>query len=335
MHLFISNYGAFIGKKSERLMVKENGKVVGEYPFHDLEHITIDSLGVTISSDAIKECSEHGITISFMTPGGDSYALLYQPTLNGTVLTRREQLFAYRDERGIEMAKCFVNGKIGNQINTVKYFAKYRKTANPEEYKAVCSLVDEMAMLAGTLPQIKGTCIDEVRGSIMALEGRISNLYWECVKLLFSGNVQFPGREHRGAQDPVNSLLNYGYAILANQVERALVMAGLDPFGGFLHVDRPGKKSLVYDFIEEFRQPVVDRAVIAAVNKGMDIKIEDGLLDLATRKSLAAKIIERLEASERFQGRKQSLKTIIQAQARRIATFLRGEAKYKPFICGW
>lgn len=47
------------------------------------------------------------------------------------------------------------------------------------------------------------------------------------------------------------------------KIETALTLAGLDVFGGFLHVDRPGKKSLVYDFMEEFRQPVVDRAVIA------------------------------------------------------------------------
>ena len=44
--------------------------------------------------------------------------------------------------------------------------------------------------------------------------------------------------------------------------------AGLEPFAGFLHVDRPGKPSLVLDLVEEFRQPVVDRAVIAAIAGG-------------------------------------------------------------------
>ncbi|WP_425059231.1 CRISPR-associated endonuclease Cas1 1 [Sporomusa carbonis] len=335
MQLFVSAYGSSLGKKSERLILKEKGQVVGEYPFHDLEQVVIDCLGVSISTDAILECMEHGIAINFMTPNGNPYAKLLPLALTGTVATRREQLFAFRDSRSVDIAKAFIGGKITNQINTVKYFAKYRKTANPEDYSQVAGLLDHMGEVAKGLPGIKGTCVDEIRGTVMALEGRIGNMYWECVKLLTSGKIEFPGREHRGAQDPVNSMLNYGYGILAHQVETALTLAGLDPFGGFLHVDRPGKKSLVYDFMEEFRQPVVDRVVIALVNKGAEPGMVDGMLNADTRRSLSNKINERLETPEYFQGKKQRLKTIIQLQARRIATFVRGEAKYKPFVSKW
>ncbi len=335
MQLFVSSYGSFLGKKSERLVVKEKGQVVGEYPFHDLEHILVDSLGVTISTDAILDCMEHGIPISFMTPNGNPYAKLLPPTLTGTVTTRREQLFAFRDGRSIDLAKAFIEGKLNNQINTVKYFAKYRKSASPENYQQIAQCVGKMLETMKELHVIKGTCIDEVRGALMSIEGRAGNIYWDCVKLLTTGRIDFPGREHRGADDPVNSMLNYGYAILAHQAETALTLAGLDPFGGFLHVDRPGKKSLVFDFIEEFRQPVVDRVVIAIVNKGAEVAMADGMLDIEARRNLAARISERLEAAERFQGKKQRLKTIIQMQARRIATFLRSEARYKPFVCGW
>ena len=44
--------------------------------------------------------------------------------------------------------------------------------------------------------------------------------------------------------------------------------AGLEPFAGFLHVDRSGKPSLVLDLMEEFRQPVVDRAILSWLNRG-------------------------------------------------------------------
>src|SRR5438093_1977470 len=57
----------------------------------------------------------------------------------------------------------------------------------------------------------------------------------------------------------------------------------LEPFAGFLHVDRPGKPSLVLDLVEEFRQPVVDRAVLSALNLGMSIRMENGQLDKASR----------------------------------------------------
>ena len=138
----------------------------------------------------------------------------------------------------------------------------------------------------------------------------------------------------RGARDGLNSALNYGYGILYGQMERALVLAGLDPYAGFIHADRPGKPSLTLDLIEEFRQPVVDRTVLGLANKGFEFKQdEDGLLAEDTRRALAEKVLERLEEStERYEGKKQALRVIIQSQARHLATFVRGDrADYEPF----
>src|SRR5205823_7661479 len=114
--------------------------------------------------------------------------------------------------------------------------------------------------------------------------------YWEAVTEIISQKVEFLGREHVGATDAVNSLLNYGYGILYAQVWGAVINAGLEPFAGFLHVDRPGKPSLVLDLVEEFRQPVVDRTVIAFINLGQSMRMENGLLDQETRRAIAEKI---------------------------------------------
>jgi len=48
-------------------------------------------------------------------------------------------------------------------------------------------------------------------------------------------------------------MLNYAYAILYGKVEKALIIAGIDPFVGFLHRDDYNYKSMVYDFIEPYR----------------------------------------------------------------------------------
>jgi CRISPR-associated protein Cas1 len=133
----------------------------------------------------------------------------------------------------------------------------------------------------------------------------------------------------------VNALLNYGYGILYTQVWSAVVLAGLEPFVGFLHVDRPGKPSLVLDLVEEFRQPVVDRAVIASINLGQNFEMEGGLLDADSRKTIAAKILDRLETRESFKGKTFQIRSIIQIQARNLASFLRGEQEYKPYGFKW
>jgi len=131
-------------------------------------------------------------------------------------------------------------------------------------------------------------------------------------------------------------LLNYGYGILYSLVWGAIVRAGLEPFAGYLHTDRPGKPSLVLDLTEEFRQPVVDRVVLAALIRGFSVERDDsGFLSRDTRRELVRRVNKRLESRDRYHGKRWRLKTIVQKQARRLAAYLRGEAQYRPFICGW
>jgi CRISPR-associated protein Cas1 len=148
-------------------------------------------------------------------------------------------------------------------------------------------------------------------------------------------HVPFETREHRGAADPINAALNYGYGILYSQVWGALMNAGLEPFAGFLHVDRPGKPSMVLDLIEEFRQPIVDRAVIAVVTKGTKLEMREGLLVEETRRTVAAAVLERLEGEVGFRGRRYQLKSVIQIQARSVASFLRSGEAYRAFSFKW
>ncbi len=135
----------------------------------------------------------------------------------------------------------------------------------------------------------------------------------------------------------MNAALNYGYGILYGQVERALVLAGLDPYGGFIHADRPGKPSLVFDLIEEFRQVVVDRTIVAMTTRGTHLDMDErGSLEQTTRRAIAEKVLERLEAAERYGRKRVPLRVIIQSQARHIATFVRGDrSSYQPFIARW
>lgn len=115
----------------------------------------------------------------------------------------------------------------------------------------------------------------------------------------------------------------------------AVLNAGLEPFAGFLHVDRPGKPSLVLDLVEEFHQPVVDRAVIAHLNLGEEVKLVQGMLETGTRKALVERVMERLLATETYQGKRYQVRSILQMQARRLASFLRGERVYKAFSFKW
>ncbi len=337
MHLIVNQFGAFLGVKSERLQVRQKGQVTEEVALCNLEGVLLTGRGISISCDALRKCVEAGIPLSFLAFNGAPYARLEAPGLGATVQTRRAQLLAYGDGRGVALALGFAGGKLANQANLLKYMAKYRHQTDPGAYRRARDAAIAIEALQREVLALRAGCVDELRPALLNREGRAAAVYWETVGGLLNLAKPWAGREHRGATDPLNSALNYGYGILYSQIEHAAILAGLDPYAGFVHVDRPGKPSLVLDLIEEFRQPVVDRTIFGLVNKRVTLVVnEDGFLDERTRKTVAEKVLARLDGSERYEGHNRALRQIIQAQARRVAAYLRGErASYRPFTSRW
>ena len=338
-HLVVEQFGRHVGKHQERLQVTDlkSGDTVIEAPLLHLESVLIASRGISISADAIAACTERGIPINFLDGHGNPFAALYSAGLTGTVLTRRAQLQAFGDGRGRAAAVAFCIGKLRNQANLLRYMAKYRKEAEPEAYEELRRLACEVLDHVTEIEHLGGVVVDDIRFELLSAEGRGAQRYWEGIRLLLRDDYDWPGRRTQGASDPINSALNYGYGILYGQVERAAVLAGLDPYAGFLHVDRSGKPSLVLDLIEEFRAPVVDRAILGLVNKGSSLVMDErGKLDPPTRKLLADRVIERLEAPVRYAGKQSTLRSVLQSQARHLAVFLRGDRpEYEPFVANW
>lgn len=333
--LILSGYGLFLSKKSERLLVRKGKDVIYQFPFFRINEVVVGSKGISMSSDFLEEVCARGIRLSFLDYTGKPYAMVTSPMLTATVQARREQILAFTDKRGLEFCKAVVVGKIKNQERLLRYFGKYLKTEAEDRFQRIDAIAVQLRALWKKVPAIDAGCVNEARGTLMGTEGTAGRIYWEAVKEIIGHRVEFFGREHRGATGEVNSLLNYGYGILYSQVWGAVLNAGLEPFAGFLHVDRPGKPSLILDMVEEFRQPVVDRTVIAYVNLGTSIGMKDGLLDADTRKAIGDKIVERLVATEPYQGKQYQIRSIIQMQARRLAGFLRGDGEYRAFSFKW
>jgi CRISPR-associated protein Cas1 len=353
--------GSFVGKRGERMVVrlpkpkKAPGEAVTaatrapndyakplsdpkegeeEIPLFRVGEILLAPHGVTVSTDLIEEAVRRGIPISFVSAGGQPFAMLTSPMLTATVATRRAQLRAMDSAAGADLARAFVAGKLRNQASLLVYFAKAEK-ADPERRARVLGRAVEVRAARKRALAVRGTTPDAIREEIMGVEGYGARSYWDGIKALLEGRISFEGRTGRGAVDPVNALLNYGYGILTSRVWAALLLAGLDPFAGMLHADRSGKPSLVLDLMEELRAPAVDRAVLAHVRLGQPVRFEGSWLDEATRRAIADAVFERLRSPVVIAGRKLELASVLQRQARAVATHVRGEGAYQPFAMTW
>lgn len=97
---------------------------------------------------------------------------------------------------------------------------------------------------------------------IMMYEGRVANLYWKNMAKIFNYLVlEFNFKSRKGksyswnmnASNEINTLLNYGYAILETMVRKYVNTIELDQDIGFLHELANSRASLIYDLQELYR----------------------------------------------------------------------------------
>ena len=111
---------------------------------------------------------------------------------------------------------------------------------------------------------------------------------------LMPEKYKFNGRSKNPAKDEFNCMLNYGYGIMYSNVERACILAGLDPYIGIMHVDNYNRQAFVFDLIEMYRI-YIDKIVFKLfttkkVKKEHFDKVEGGLyLNKAGKEILISK----------------------------------------------
>jgi len=176
------------------------------------------------------------------------------------------------------------------------------------------------------LQKMKGS-LEEKRNSIMAIEGMAGKEYFGTLNYIMPDRFKFKGRSRSPAKDEFNCLLNYGYGVLYSMVEKGCILAGLDPYIGFIHTDNYNKKSLVFDLIEMFRI-LVDKTVIYLFSKRKIKKeyfdqIKNGLsLNQEGKAVLITALNEILEKKVRYRGRNIKNRNTIQFECHRIANNL-------------
>ncbi|MEM3071762.1 MAG: CRISPR-associated endonuclease Cas1 [Candidatus Anstonellales archaeon] len=331
----IDSFGTSLRRKSNCFLIKR-GDEVEEVCADDVTQIILGP-GTHISTDAIALAAEKSVDIVCLSHGGKPVSRIWPCKFGGTALTRRKQMEALHNRIGVKVAEAMIRAKVLNQAYLLKALNKERGI--PEVEEAADIIMERSRSVCW-----EADCIDFVRNDMFAIEGGCSRLYIQALTMIIPEEYGFARREKRPPKDPVNAALSYGYTVLYGKVERACILAGLDPFLGFLHTDRFGKPSMSLDLMEPFRQPLVDRAVVTLFTKRsfkesdfMPYEEGRGLyLNESGRKKLLEKLYERFEKEVRYKGRKRKFQEIILLEIREVAAFLLGEKKkLNTFVYDW
>ena len=334
--LFVFSENVYLSLDGENVVISHNKTVLGRFPFHNLEGISVFS-HATASANLMGACAERGINLTFFTPHGKFLADIRGKN-NGNVLLKKAQYRISEDEaQSLEIAKNFITGKVFNSRwvleRTVRDHA-LRVDAN--------SLKGASTHLASALTKIKNcTSMDELRG----IEGDCANVYFSVFDNLILRDKEafcFRGRNRRPPKDRVNAMLSLFYSVLANSCTSALLGVGLDPLVGFMHTDRPGRNSLALDLMEEMRPLFVDRFVVTCINnriidKNSFEKLETGEVHLA--KEALKRVFNAWHTKNEealvhpFTKEKMMRGFVIHMQARLLAKCVRDDIDvYPPFL---
>jgi CRISPR-associated protein Cas1 len=258
--LFVTSEQAYLTLDGETVCVEINREKAGRFPLHTLESIiSFSYAGATPAF--MGACAKRGINLSFFTPTGRFLCRAIGES-RGNVLLRKQQYRISDDEdESCLIARNFILGKVFNcrwSIDRTLRDHEMRVDSNHCR-EAILFLTDAMNKIKTEVN------LDSLRG----MEGEAASIYFGIFDELIlnqKDSFYFHGRNKRPPQDNINAMLSFGYTLLANDCAGALEGAGIDSYVGFMHRDRPGRKSLALDLMEELRPVLVDRFVITLVN---------------------------------------------------------------------
>jgi len=253
--IYVTDNGLQLKRKSNRIVLKKDGKIVEEIPILDLKRIMIFGNN-QLSTELMRYLAGKGIEVAFLSTTG-RFKFRLVPETSKNIYLRMAQHDRYRDrEFRISLCRTVIKAKLKNQRSLLVRYQRNRPDADLERLIEALKAHMERVEPAESIE------------ALMGVEGFGSRLYFEAFGKLLLGGFQFSKREYYPSPDPVNALLSFGYMMIFNELSGLLEACGFDIFLGFLHSTRYGRASLATDLMEDLRSPIVDRLVLYLINKG-------------------------------------------------------------------
>ena len=232
--------GAYVHLKNQQLVIEKQSEIVGQVPIEDLGVLILQHPAIVLTQQLIVACQKNKVVIVFCDEKHLPYSLIL-PIGEGHTLHNKilKQQMAISEPTRKRLWQKIVQHKIKEQEQT-------------------------LVMLNKTSTRLKFLSTQVKTGDSGNCEAIAAQAYW---KLLFGKAFK------RDADlDGVNTLLNYGYAIIRAAVARSVCGAGLHPTIGLFHTNQYNALCLADDLMEPFR-PWVDYVVYQMASTNSEVTI--------------------------------------------------------------
>jgi CRISPR-associated protein Cas1 len=287
------------------------------------DSILVEGSSGMITFEAVRWLMHHNVPVFMLDYDGSLFSAIIPPQpIRGDL--RRAQVVAHLDsKKRLAIARSFIEAKLERSGQMLDWIG--------EGYD-IQTEMRRFRMETRTLDDAK--TVEDIR----SVEAHAAEAYWQVFQKVVPPKLEFRSRSSRArnrqfnASDPVNALLNYGYAFLQSCVRRALNMTGLDASLGYLHEDKPATTPLVYDFQEPYRWLVdytVLRMVLSRTFTWHDFYFTGGDYRLRIKPPLldryAELLREQFNSGVRYDGKRVTWDTLILRKCQELARYLLGK----------
>lgn len=334
--LYVTSPNRYLSLDGENVVISEKNEEVGRVPLHNLEMIV--TFGYTGASPALMgACASKNVGLVFLSGNGRFIARVVGEVYGNVTLRKEQYHRSEQKEESLAIAKNCIIGKVYNSRWILERAARdYSMRLDAEKLRS------KSGFLASSLTKIRNC---RSASELLGLEGEAASVYFSVFDDLIlqqKEDFHFTGRNRRPPTDEVNAMLSFAYTLLTSMCASALETVGLDPYVGFFHTDKPGRKSLALDLVEELRSVMADRFVLTQINlktirKDGFTKKENGavVMDDNTRKIFLTAWQKKKQEmiTHPFLEEKVEWGMVPFVQAMLLARHLRGDLEeYPPFF---
>lgn len=256
--IHVLEHGAHVGRDGEQLVVRPREGASTKIPIATVGQLILHGMA-QVSTQALRLCASNDVGVHWMTFGGGLVGSL-APGAPSAQRHLRQLRALGNESTALALAKRLVHAKVEGQLRFVLRATRGAKRSDLIE-RAVSAIRVALSQVARA----------EERTVLLGYEGAAAAAYFSAMPQLLSSELDprlaFAGRSRRPPKDRFSAALGYAYGMLYREAVQAIVSVGLHPGIGFYHQPRSAAHCLALDLVELFRVPIVDMAIVGAMNR--------------------------------------------------------------------
>lgn len=312
MDIYIQKQGTSLKKEKEHFLISSLDETK---PLSvDMIDSFIISPGCSLSTDSIKLAIENNIPIYFSDSFGNIYGKLWHTSFNSAAEIHMKQLKVFSSKYGNLIGRKWIIEKIETQK---RHLLKIHRRKNfpyiPLE-KQFDDIIEKIRSV--------DLNISNYSNIIMGYEGNASRIYYTTINDFLPETWKFEKRNHQGAVEPYNIILNYLFGVLYSKLDHILTISNLNINIGILHSNSVNQKSLLFDFIEPYRYIVWETTFTLFTRKLINknfFTLEDYKLTSEGKKIILTEFYKRFNRLKEINGKKYKLEQLILKRAKNLA----------------